>query len=97
MTHRHLLLLTAALCAGPARAEPATCFESWSEAARVVSTESLATVEDLSRHVQDQKLGRLERSTLCQAGAEFRYRLVIRTPAGDLSGLTVDARRPWGR
>jgi hypothetical protein len=73
------------------------CFESWSEAAPIVRKEGLATVTSLWQAAQSRISGDIVKTTLCQEGSSYVYRLVIRAPNGRLSNEKVDARLPFSR
>jgi hypothetical protein len=85
------------LWAGGARSETGRCFSSWSEAAQVVKSERLVVVEHLSRLAQAKLGGAIVKSKLCTTGRGFRYRLVVRPPAGPLRSVELDARQPFAK
>ncbi len=91
------LLLIAAfpLWASGASADSGRCFSTWSEAAQVVRSERLVVLEQLSRLARAKFGGEIVKSTLCARGRGFRYRLVLRPPAGPLRFVEVDARQPF--
>lgn len=82
--------------AGPAGAGE-TCFTDWSVAAPLVKKEGLATVEQLSQQARATGTGDIVRTTLCQDGSSFSYRIVVRDGKGQLKSLVVDARKPFQR
>lgn len=68
------------------------CIADWSQAARVVEQEGLATVSDVSRHVRAQNAGDVVKTVLCGAKGNYVYRLVVRDTKGSMKSLTLDAR-----
>ena len=91
------LALAAAVLVGTAEAEaqPAKCFKSWSEAAQVVKQERLVAVEQLSRFSEARLGGTIVKSTLCEIGRRFLYRLIVRPALGPLRSVAIDARQPF--
>jgi len=75
----------------------ADCITDWSEAAPIVHENGLATVEALSRIAAAELPGVLVKTTLCEEGGEFYYRILVRDAQGQIVTRTVDARRPFGR
>jgi hypothetical protein len=73
------------------------CYADWSVAAPIVHREGLTTVEALSRLAASKLAGEIVKTTLCEDGGEFVYRLVVRAPDGKLANRTVNARAPFGR
>jgi uncharacterized membrane protein YkoI len=95
---RTLATIVLAVFAPPAvGAESAGCYASWSVAAPIVRKEGLTTVETLSRVAQAKISGDIVKTTLCKENGDFVYRLLIRSPKGQLSKKTVDARAPFAR
>jgi uncharacterized membrane protein YkoI len=90
-------LLAVAVWAPMSTRAASGCFADWSEAAPVVRKEGLATVSSLWRAAQSRISGDIVKTTLCQEGSSYVYRLVIRAPNGRLSNETVDARQLFAR
>lgn len=82
--------------AGSARAEAPQCYSDWSQARAIVSREGLVTVDELVKHGPSKLGGEILRTILCQDGAVFTYRLVVRDSSGTIRQVVVDARRPLG-
>lgn len=95
---RHVLAALAliSLAGAPAKAAD-DCISDWSLAAGVVRKESLATVEQLLQLAKKVVGGAIVRTTLCQEGGAYVYRIVVKEPGGRLKTVTVDARKPFGR
>lgn len=87
----------AGLCPGMASAQNAGCFADWSIAAPIVRREKLLSVEQLNQIAQNRFAGHLLRTTLCEDGGRFVYRLVVRDGKGVIQSVVVDARRPFDR
>ena len=90
------VLSHAAAAIAPARAGE-TCMTDWSLAAAVVRKEGLTTVEQLSKLAHKSGAGDIVRTTLCEDGGTYVYRLVVKDRNGQLKSLTVDARKPFAR
>lgn len=88
-----LPLLTAA--GAGARAGEEACYDDWSEAAAIVKREGLVTVAELTAQVRAKVGGRVLRTQLCEDNGSFSYRLIIRSPHGDVKPVVVDARHPF--
>jgi hypothetical protein len=92
-------LLAAALAsvtpAGAAGDVHGTCYVDWSDAAPIVVREQLATVRDMHAEARARYNGDLVRATLCEEGSHFTYRLLVRDSQGRISGITVDAKKPF--
>lgn len=80
---------------GGVRAGEETCYEDWSEAAAIVKREGLATVAELTAEARGKVGGKVLRTQLCEDGGVFTYRLIVRSPHGDVKPVTVDARHPF--
>lgn len=63
----------------------------WGAAAEIIRAKGLATVEQLTASSQQQLKGEVVRATLCQEGAGYIYRLVVRDRAGQLKNVVLDA------
>lgn len=90
-----LVLATLTVASAPARA--GGCYPDWSDAAPIVKKEGLATIEALAATARGKLSGDIVKTTLCEEGGGFVYRLLIREPAGRLVNRTVDARVPFPR
>ncbi len=80
----------------PARAGE-TCISDWSVAAGVVRKEGLATVEQLLQLAKKSGTGAIVRTTLCEDGGSYVYRIVVKDGQGALKTISVDARKPFAR
>lgn len=94
-----VLLMFAILgLAAPAKASgdvQVTCYADWSDAAPIVMREQLVTARDMHAEARLRYNGDLVRITLCEEDSHFTYRLLVRDPQGRISGVTVDARKPF--
>ena len=79
------------------RAQNAGCFADWSVAAPIVRREKLLSVEQLNELARSRIAGDLLRTTLCEDGGRFVYRLLVRDAKGVIQSMVVDARRPFDR
>lgn len=96
--HRLALFLALVVIVLPAHAplaEADRCFDDWSDAAPIMVKEGLLATKDLHEQARQHLAGSLLRVTLCQDGARYVYRLLMRESSGRLNLLTVDARRPF--
>ncbi len=91
------ILLLLVLTLAPVGAGGGHCYADWSVAAPIVRQEGLVTVESLTKRAKTKISGEIVRTTLCETGGEFVYRLVVREPSGRLATRTVNARAPFGR
>ncbi|MDX2155150.1 MAG: hypothetical protein SFW09_01470 [Hyphomicrobiaceae bacterium] len=87
--HAWALMVSVAV-ASPAAAEPA-CYRDWSDAAPVVVREGLRSARDMHDLARDRLDADVVRITLCQEGAGFVYRLVVRRNDGSIAKWTVSA------
>jgi uncharacterized membrane protein YkoI len=92
---RPLALGAIVVASAPARA--GGCYSDWSDAAPIVKKEGLTTIEALAETARGKLSGDIVKTTLCEEGGGFVYRLLIREPAGRLVNRTVDARTPFPR
>jgi uncharacterized membrane protein YkoI len=90
-----LVIAAIAITSAPARA--GGCYPDWSDAAPIVKKEGLTTIEALAATARGKLSGDIVKTTLCEEGGGFVYRLLIREPAGRLVNRTVDARAPFPR
>lgn len=91
-----LAIITTAVLV-PSGAEAGTCYSDWSVAAPIVSRERLVSVERLAQLGADKLPGDIVKTTLCEEGSGFVYRLVLRDLHGKLSNKTVNARQPFAK
>jgi uncharacterized membrane protein YkoI len=89
------LVFTLALASAPARAE-SRCISDWSEAAPIVRSEGLYTVEKLTAEARGNIKGTIIKTTLCKDDATWVFRLIVRVK-GNLKMMTVDAKNPFPR
>lgn len=89
------VLFLALTAGGHARAE-SRCIADWSQAAPIVRSEKLLTVEQLTRAARGKIKGDIVKTTLCQDDGTWVYRLILRVK-GNLEIKTVDARNPFPR
>lgn len=93
-----VILATLAMGAPAAvRAGGETCIADWSVAAGVVRKEGLITVEQLLQLAKKSGAGDIVRTTLCEGGGSFVYRIVVKDGKGQLKSIVVDARKPFAR
>ena len=80
----------AALVSVSARADE--CLNDWGMAGQIVRRENLITVEEVSKSLAADGLGQLVKTTLCRSEAGYFYRLVIRSPTGQLRTTVMTAK-----
>jgi uncharacterized membrane protein YkoI len=81
-----------------ARADGTRCFATWSEADTVARREALVAVEQVSTLARSSLSGaEVVKSTLCEEGGRYVYRLVVREAKGQLKTINVDARHPFAK
>ncbi len=80
---------------GGARAGEDGCIGDWSVAAPIVKQEGLMTIERLSSQAPSTLGGAIVKAMLCGEKGSYAYRLVVRTPGGQLKTVTVNARTPF--
>jgi uncharacterized membrane protein YkoI len=90
-----LAVIGLASTASVAAAENGTCFTDWAAASRVVATEGLVTLDQLSKSSQDKLGGDIVRSSLCEASSGYVYKLVVRDAQGRLKNVLLDAKTPF--
>ncbi len=78
-----------------ARAGEGGCIGDWSVAAPIVKQEGLVTIERLSAQAPSSLGGNIVKAMLCGEKGSYAYRLVVRTPGGQLKTVTVNARTPF--
>jgi uncharacterized membrane protein YkoI len=72
------------------------CAPDWSYGAMIVRKEGLLTVEQLTAIVEAKIDGEIVKTTLCESGGKYVFKLVVRQ-RGQFKTLTVDARKPFDR
>lgn len=83
-------LLATALSPVPSYADDG-CVSDWGAAGTIVREQGLRTVEQVAREGRNGVAGKIVQATLCQAGARYVYRLVVRDPSGLLKNVVVEA------
>jgi hypothetical protein len=68
------------------------CLSDWGMAGQIVRRENLITVEEVSRSLAADGIGELVKTTLCRSDAGYFYRLVIRSPTGQLRTTVMTAK-----
>jgi hypothetical protein len=74
---------------GPASA--VDCLTDWGMAGQIVRRNNLITVEEVSRSLAADGVGELVKTTLCRSDDGYFYRLVIRSPTGQLKTTVMNA------
>jgi hypothetical protein len=74
---------------GPASA--VDCLTDWGMAGQIVRRKNLITVEEVSRSLAADGVGELVKTTLCRSDDGYFYRLVIRSPTGQLKTTVMNA------
>ncbi len=90
-----LLLLGLTWASLAAQAADDACFSDWAAASVLVKAEGLVTIEQLTKLAPSKLGGQIVRSTLCEAKTGYVYKLVVRTSAGQMKSIEVDARQPF--
>ena len=75
---------------GPVRAED--CLSDWGRAGQIVRRENLITVEEVSKSLEADGIGQLVKTTLCWSDEGYFYRLVVRSPTGQLKTTVMTAK-----
>jgi hypothetical protein len=76
----------------PAFAEE--CLTDWGTAGAIVRREKLMTVQQLTQSESVMLPGQVVKTTLCKAGDDYIYKVVVRLSTGNLQTIVVDARQP---
>ena len=74
----------------PALAED--CLDDWGVAGQIVRSEKLITVAEVARSLEADGVGRLLKTTPCRSDKGYFYRLVIRSPTGQLKSTVMSAK-----
>lgn len=94
-----LLSIVAAVVAAattvPAAVPTTRCYADWSDAAALVRQEGLVGVDELSRLARVKLDSEVVKTTLCQEGERYIYRVVLKVQRGALRVVIVDARQPF--
>ena len=75
---------------GPAMADD--CLNDWGLAGQIVRQEKLITVEEVAKSLTADGVGQLVKTTLCRSAEGYFYRIVIRSPTGQLKSSVMSAR-----
>jgi hypothetical protein len=75
------------------------CFSDWTAAAAVVKANGLVTSQHLTSLAQTQLGGAIVRLALCESdtASGYAYRVIVRTAAGGVKTLVLDAKQPFDR
>ncbi|HMN37953.1 MAG TPA: hypothetical protein PKD49_09655 [Hyphomicrobium sp.] len=73
-----------------------SCVSDWGAAGSIVRSQGLRTIEQVARDGGDEVPGTIVQATLCQSGARYIYRLVVRVPTGALKNVVVEAKADAG-
>lgn len=68
------------------------CLTDWGMAGQIVRRKNLITVEEVSRSLAADGVGELVKTTLCRSDDGYFYRLVIRSPTGQLKSAVMNAK-----
>ncbi|MBS0233731.1 MAG: hypothetical protein JSR99_09615 [Proteobacteria bacterium] len=68
------------------------CLTDWGMAGQIVRRENLITVEEVSKSLAADGVGVLVKTTLCRSEGGYFYRLVIRSPTGQLKTTVMTAK-----
>jgi hypothetical protein len=68
------------------------CLEDWGLAGQIVRSEKLITVAEVARSLAADGVGQLVKTTLCRSDKGYFYRLVIRSPTGQLKSTVMSAK-----
>lgn len=68
-----------------------SCVSDWGAAGAIVRQQGLQTIEQLKNTGPNGIPGQIVQATLCQSGAAYVYRLVVRDPRGALKNVVVQA------
>jgi hypothetical protein len=89
---RALAATAAAVTLASVSARADECLNDWGMASQIVRQENLITVEEVSKSLAADGLGQLVKTTLCRSEAGYFYRLVIRSPTGQLKTTVMTAK-----
>jgi hypothetical protein len=68
------------------------CLNDWGLAGQIVRQEKLITVEEVAKSLTADGVGQLVKTTLCRSADGYFYRLVIRSPTGQLKSSVMSAK-----
>ena len=91
---RRAVLLLPVLVGAALPVDAGECFADWGTAGEIVRREKLRTVEQLRADPAGNVNGDILKTTLCKEDDDYVYRLVIRTPFGQLKTLLLRAKAP---
>jgi hypothetical protein len=91
---RRAVLLIPLLIGAAMPVDAGECFADWGQAGEIVRREKLRTVEQLRADPAGSVGGDILKTTLCKEDDDYVYRLVIRTPFGQLKTLMLRAKAP---
>ena len=89
---RALAAAAAAVALASSAARGDDCLTDWGMAGQIVRRENLITVEEVSKSLAADGIGQLVKTTLCRSENGYFYRLVIRSPTGQLKTTVMTAR-----
>ncbi|AGK58081.1 hypothetical protein HYPDE_32033 [Hyphomicrobium denitrificans 1NES1] len=67
------------------------CLTDWGMAGQIVRSENLITVEEVSKSLAADGIGELVKTTLCRSRDGYFYRIVVRSPTGQLRTTVITA------
>lgn len=85
-------VMAAAVMALPGSVCAEDCLNDWGMAGQIVRRENLITVEEVSKSLAADGIGQLVKTTLCRSDSGYFYRLVIRSPTGELKTTVMTAK-----
>jgi hypothetical protein len=68
------------------------CLADWGRAGQIVRRENLITVDEVSKSLEADGIGRLVKTTLCWSDGAYFYRLVVLSPTGQLKTTVMMAK-----
>jgi hypothetical protein len=84
-------LVAAAVMLPGGAACAADCLTDWGMAGQIVRRKNLVTVQEVSRSLAADGVGVLVKTTLCRSDDGYFYRVVIRSPTGQLKSAVMKA------
>lgn len=85
------VLVAAAVMLPCGAAFAADCLTDWGMAGQIVRRKNLVTVQEVSRSLAADGVGELVKTTLCRSDDGYFYRVVIRSPTGQLKSAVMKA------
>lgn len=89
---RAVIAVAAAVLLPCAASRADNCVTDWGMAGQIVRQQNLVTVEEMSRSLAADGIGKLVKTTLCRSEAGYFYRLVIKSPTGELRTTVMTAK-----